>query len=172
MNQIELAVYHHDLHHYLAGDAPYFVEAKTDLEEPQNVAQAFDLQIYPYIVRTHDTKLPDASADGLIKMLTTHADPVRATYLAYSWVWYLLYCEAKKRAAPTGYYKDLPLFDFSDVALTAQKKADLLAATLKQDTRWAGAAWNSQMGLWEPICNLASAIRDRLGGPDMVPTSA
>jgi hypothetical protein len=170
--QFEGALSKNELHHFLAGDTPYFVEAKTDNEEPQNVEQAFDLQICPYIIRTQDTNLPDALADGLIKMLTTHADPARATYLAYSWVWYLLYCEAKKRGDPTGYYKDLPLFDFSDVALTAQRKADLLAATLKQDTRWAGAAWNSQMGLWEPICNLALAIRDRLGGPDMVPTSA
>lgn len=170
---LERALHRQELHQFLAGNAPYFVEAKTDNEEPRNVEQAFDLQVYPYIVRTHDTNLSDALADGLIKMLSTHADPARAICLAYSWVWYLLYCEAKKRAAPTGYDKDLPFFDFSDVALTAPRKASLLEATLKQDTRrWAGAAWNSQMGLWEAICNLALAIRDRLGGPDMVLTSA
>jgi len=163
-SQFEMALKNHELDHFVAG-----VHAQVDNEEPQNVRQAFDLQVYPTIRKTQDPSLPDQLADALIKMIHTHLDTNRALYLAYKWIWYCRYIEQKKAMDPTGFYVDLPVFDFSDVALLLQKQTAAHAASLKQDTRWAGAAWNSAAGLWEPIIKTAQNVRDKLSGPDCVP---
>lgn len=168
-SQLDMALQQGALHHFLAGDPPYFVHAKVDNDEPQNVQQAFDLQIYPYLKKSHDPAFADQMADALIQMIHSHRDTHRALYLAHTWIWYCLHCEHKKTADPKGYYADLPAFDFSDVALLLQRKTSEHAAALRQDTRWAGANWNSSAGLWEPMVKLALAVRDRLGGPDAVP---
>jgi hypothetical protein len=39
---------------------------------------------------------------------------------------------------------------------------------LKQDKRWAGADWHSQDGLWEPLQNDLTIIKDRFGGIDLL----
>ncbi len=30
---------------------------------------------------------------------------------------------------------------------------------------WAGAAWNSEAGLWDPLVRTAHHVRDKLNGP-------
>jgi hypothetical protein len=59
--------------------------------------------------------------------------------------------------------------DMSAVALALQVQLEANKAALVVDTRWAGAAWNSQHGLWDPLMRTALVVRDKLGGPDFVP---
>lgn len=168
--QFDQALRKNELHRYVAGEPPYFVHTQSDNPEPQNVVQAFDTQVYPYWLRTHDAQLPDLLADALVRMLKEHPDPNRAVYLACTWLWYLRNCEDKRDKAPQGHYKDVPPMDLSDVALLLQRRASERSAELAQDTRWAGASWNSDNGLWGPIVKTTTFIRDHLKGPDAVPT--
>lgn len=166
-NVLSLALANDELDRFLAGEPFYFVEAQTDNPEPQNVAQAFDELVVPQWQQ--DPSFAPRFVAALMKLLASYPDRNRAIYLAHRWVWYYRYCLSKKHAEPTGRYAGLFEVDLGGVAaqlkqLTQERKADLLA-----DTRWAGASWNSDNGLWGPLLRTSIHLRDRLGGPDFVP---
>jgi hypothetical protein len=105
----------------------------------------------------------------LLKILATYPDRNRAIYAVAVWVWYYRFCLSKKHAQPQGLYAGLFEVDMSAVALALQGQLEANKAALVVDTRWAGAAWNSPHGLWDPLMRTALVVRDKLGGPDFVP---
>lgn len=168
-NVLQLALNHNDLDKFIVGEPFYFQEAKADNEEPQNVAAAFDQLVMRYWLQTHDASFPGRWVAALLQALETYPDRNRAIYAVSDWVWYYRYCLAKKQSAPQGIYADLFVIDLSSVALVLKQQLEANKASLVADTRWAGAAWNSQSGLWEPLMRTALNVRDKLGGPDFVP---
>ena len=159
---------------FLAGDGPYFVDARTpdEHEEPQHVEAAFDLLVLPLWTASRDAAIPSALVAGLLRLLAAHPDPNRAAYAASSWIWYALYCQDRQRKHPTGRYGGLFAIDFTPVAAPLKAVIETRKDALVADTRWAGAAWNSPDGLWTPLVRTALAVRDRLAGPDFVPANA
>jgi len=166
---VSLALAHDDLHRFLAGDAPYFVQARTDNDEPQNIARAFDTQVLPYWRRTSDAAFPGQFTAALMRLLLTWPDRNCAIYLVYGWIWHYRYCLADSHARPDGRYAGLFDLDLDALAVQLRVAAAARRRELMSDTRWAGAAWNSDSGLWAPVLRVAVAVRDRLGGPDAVP---
>jgi hypothetical protein len=170
-NVLLLALANNELDKFLVGEPFYFQEAKSDNDEPQNVAAAFDLLVLRYWQETRNPQFPGRFVAALLKILTNYPDRNRAIYAAAVWVWYYRFCLSKKHATPDGLYADLFEIDMSVVALALQKQLESNKAALVIDTRWAGAVWNSQNGLWDPLMRTALVVRDKLGGPDFVPAN-
>ncbi|MCW1247669.1 hypothetical protein OC610_24855 [Pseudomonas sp. SAICEU22] len=170
-NVLLLALANDELDKFLVGEPFYFQEAKNDNAEPQNVVAAFDQLVLRYWQQTHDIQFPGRFVAALLKILATYPDRNRAIYVAAVWVWYYRFCLSKKQAQPGGLYADLFEIDMGAVALALQRQLELNKAELVQDTRWAGASWNSQNGLWGPLMRTALVVRDKLGGPDFVPAN-
>ncbi|WP_443696762.1 hypothetical protein [Pseudomonas sp.] len=168
-NVLLLALANDELDKFLVGEPFYFQEAKSDNDEPQNIVAAFDLLLLRYWQQTHDPLFPARFVAALLKILATYPDRNRAIYAAAVWVWYYRFCLSKKHAQPQGLYAGLFEIDMSAVALALQAQLEANKAALVVDTRWAGAAWNSQHGLWAPLMRTALVVRDKLGGPDFVP---
>ncbi|UXY50417.1 hypothetical protein [Pseudomonas tohonis] len=171
-NVLLLALANDELDRFLVGEPFYFLEARSDNDEPQNVVAAFDQLVVPYWRETRDPAFPQRFVAALLKILATYPDRNRAIYLAHDWVWYYRFCLAKKRAQPEGPYGDLFEVDMSGVAVALQRQLEANKAALQADTRWAGAAWNSPDGMWTPLLRTAVTVRDKLGGPDFVPANA
>ena len=165
------ALAHDQLDRFLVGEPFYFFEAPNDNEEPQNVVATFDQLLLPYWRETHDDRFPQRFVDALLSILATYPDRNRAIYIAPDWVWYYRFCLAKKRAQPDGPYGDLFDLDLDGVAIALRQQLEANRAALMADTRWAGATWNSQNGLWDPLMRTALTVRDKLGGPDFVPAT-
>ncbi|MFL6965444.1 MULTISPECIES: hypothetical protein [Pseudomonas] len=170
-NVLLLALANDELDKFLVGEPFYFQEAKNDNAEPQNVVAAFDQLVLRYWQQTHDSQFPGRFVAALLKILATYPDRNRAIYVAAVWVWYYQFCLSKKQARPEGLYADLFEIDMGAVALALQRQLELNKAELVQDTRWTGASWNSQNGLWGPLMRTALVVRDKLGGPDFVPAN-
>ena len=170
-NVLQLALANNDLDKFLVGEPFYFQEAKSDNDEPQNVVAAFDLLVVRYWQETRDPQFPGGFVAALLKILATYPDRNRAIYAAAVWVWYYRFCLSKKRTNPDGLYADLFEVDMGAVAVALQKQLERNKAALVGDTRWAGAGWNSQNGLWGPLMRTALVVRDKLGGPDFVPAN-
>ncbi len=170
-NTLIHALANNELEKFLVGEAPYFFEAKKDNEEPQNVNQAFDLLVFPYWKQTKDVDFPAKFVSALLVLLSMHADRNKAIYVAHDWIWHYRYCLNKKRMQPTGYYGDLFEVDLSQVAALLKDLIETNKNKLINDKRWAGAPWNSKNGMWEPLLRISETVRDKLGGPDFVPTN-
>ncbi|MCK1787784.1 hypothetical protein L9Z73_26680 [Pseudomonas sp. TNT11] len=168
-NVLLLALANDELDKFLVGEPFYFQEAKSDNDEPQNIVAAFDLLLLRYWQETHDPLFSARFVTALLKILATYPDRNRAIYAVAVWVWYYRFCLSKKHAQPQGLYAGLFEVDMSAVALALQGQLEANKAALVVDTRWAGAAWNSQHGLWDPLMRTALVVRDKLGGPDFVP---
>ena len=169
---IQRALDHDEMDRFVVGEPFYFLEARVDNEEPQNIPQAFDQLLLPHWREGRDPLLWQRWIAGMLKALRDHPDANRAIYSVANWLWYYHHCLGKKRAQPDGSYADLPELDLGAVALAlqlcmAERKDELIT-----DTRWAGAAWNSPQGIWAPLLRLARAVRDNLAGPDFVPVNA
>ncbi|MBC3373015.1 hypothetical protein HU762_03585 [Pseudomonas sp. SWRI92] len=168
-NVLLLALANDELDKFLVGEPFYFLEAKTDNDEPQNVVAAFDQLIMPHWRQTHDATFPPRFVAALLTMLATYPDRTRAIYIAADWVWYYRFCQDKQRQQPLGPYGDLFDVDMGSVAVALKRLLENHKAELVADTRWAGAAWNSPDGMWTPLMRSAVMVRDKLGGPDFVP---
>lgn len=81
-NVLTLALANDELDRFLVGEPFYFLEARSDNEEPQNVSQAFDQLLMPYWRATHDPDLPFRFIAALLKILATYPDRNRAIYVA------------------------------------------------------------------------------------------
>lgn len=163
-----LALANNELDKFLVGELSYFQEAKSDNDEPQDVVAAFDLLVVRYWQETRDPQFPGKFVAALLTILATYPDRNRAIYAAAVWVWYYRFCLSKKHATLNGLYADLFEIDMGTVALALQKQLESNKPALVTDTRWAGAGWNSQNGLWDPLMRTALVVRDKLGGPDFV----
>ncbi|MCD5973947.1 hypothetical protein [Pseudomonas quasicaspiana] len=170
-NVLFLALANDEFDKFLAGEPYYFLATKDDNDEPQNVIVAFKLLFMPYWREVGDPDFPAKFAQALIKMLETYPDQNRAIYMAECWLWCYRFCLSKKYAQPDGPYAGLFEFDMSAVAAVLKAKLEANKSELMADTRWAGATWNSQNGLWEPLIREAIVVRDELGGPDYVPNN-
>jgi len=171
-NVLQLALANDELDKFLVGEPFYFLEAKVDNDEPQNVVAAFDQLVLPYWRQTHDASLPTRFVAALLTLLATYPDRNRAIYIAQDWVWYYRFCQDKQRKQPQGPYGDLFDIDLGCVAVALKRQLESRKADLQADTRWAGAAWNSPDGMWTPLMRSALMVRDKLGGPDFVPANA
>lgn len=163
------AIFNNELDKFLAGEPPYFFDAKNDNQEPQNVSQAFDSLIIPYWKLTKDPLFPQKFASSLYKLLDTYPDKDRAIYVAHDWIWYYKYCLNKKILNPSGQYGDLFEIDLSEVARLLKSSTEENKNELLSDHRWAGGLWNSKNGMWEPLLKTSETVRDKLGGPNFVP---
>lgn len=170
-NVLLLALANDELDKFLVGEPFYFLEAKNDNDEPQNVVAAFDQLLVPYWCETRDVSFPARFVAALLTILATYPDRNRAIYIAHDWVWYYRFCLSKKRAQPDGPYAELFEIDMGGVAMALKRQLETNKADLIADTRWAGAAWNSQNGMWDPLMRTALMVRDKLGGPDFVPAN-
>lgn len=67
--------------------------------------------------------------------------------------------------------KGLPVFDWrlGPVAVMLKACIERARMSLVADTRWAGASWNGADGIWGVLLRASLHLRDRLGGPDLVP---
>lgn len=154
---------------FLVGEPPYFVEAKNDNEEPQNVNDAFNLIIFAAWEEFRDPRIPESFLGGLEELLRAYPDPNKAIYVVCDWVWFYRYCLNDKANNPNSAYKSLFEVDLRGIALLLREMLEKNKLSLEQDRRWAGAEWNSQNGLWSPLLRQAVAVKDSLGGPDFVP---
>lgn len=170
-NSLVRAISNNDLMKFLVGEPPYFFEAKSENEEPQNVSQAFDSLVVPYWKHTKDVNFPGNFVASLFNALNVYPDRNRAIYVAHDWIWYYTYCLNKKKAQPTGYYGDLFEVDLSNVASLLKSLLESNKTQLINDERWGGASWNSKSGMWGVLLRTSEAVRDKLGGPDFVPTN-
>ena len=169
---IQRALDHDEMDLFVVGEPFYFLEARVDNEEPQNIPQAFDQLLLPHWREAGDPLLWQRWIAGMLKALRDYPDVNRAIYGVANWLWYCHDCLGKKRAQPEGSYANLPELDLSAVALALQLRMAERKDELIADIRWAGAAWNSPQGIWVPLLRLATALRDKLGGPDFVPANA
>ncbi len=169
---LKLALDNDELDRFVVGEPFYFLEARVDNEEPQNIPQAFDQLLLPHWREAGDPLLWQRWIAGMLKVLRDYPDANRAIYSVANWLWYYHYCLGKKRVQPEGSYADLPELDLGAVALALQLRMAERKDELIADTRWAGAAWNSPQGIWAPLLRLARAVRDNLAGPDFVPINA
>lgn len=160
-----------ELDKFLVGEPFYFLGTKNDNDEPQNVVAAFDQLLVPYWRETHDASFSTRFVAALLTILATYPDRNRAIYIAHDWVWYYRFCLSKKRAQPDGLYAELFEIDMGGVAVALKRQLEINKPDLVADTRWAGATWNSQNGMWDPLMRTALMVRDKLGGPDFVPAN-
>ena len=170
-DRLFLALANGELDKFLVGEPFYFFETKDDNDDPQNVVVAFDLLILPYWWETRDPLFPKRFADALLQMLKIYPDPNRAIYMVHRWIWYYQSCLSEKRMKAAGLYTDIFEIDLTSVASVLKDKLEANKADLITDTRWAGAVWNSKNGLWDPLVRTAMGVRDKLGGPDFVPSN-
>lgn len=70
--------------------------------------------------------------------------------------------------------KGIPLFDWrlEPVAVMLKACIERARTALVADTRWAGASWNGADGIWGALLRASLHLRDRLGGPDLVPSES
>ena len=165
---LELALQNDELDRFLAGEPFYFLETKNDHDDPQNVIVAFDVLFMPQF-KARNTALPQMFVQALLKLIANYPDRNRALYMAVDWVWCYRYLLQKKQMQPGGPYASLPIIDLSAVANDLKLSLEEQKEDLMRDLRWAGALWNSRLGLWEPLLRTALHVRDKLGGPDFVP---
>jgi len=170
-NVLRLALANDELDKFIVGEPFYFQEAKVDNEEPQNVVAAFDQLVLPHWLLTRDSQFPGRVVGAMLRALATYPDRNRAIYAVSDWLWYYRFCLAKKRSQPQGMYAELFEIGMDAVALCLKQQLEIHKTDLISDTRWAGAAWNSKAGLWEPLMRTALNVRDKLGGPDFVPAN-
>jgi hypothetical protein len=170
-NVLLLALANNELEKFIVGEPFYFQEAKNDNDEPQNVIAAFNQLVLRYWLDSRDSSFPSRFVSALIAVLHTYPDQNRAIYAASDWVWYYRYCLSKKYAQPQGMYADLFDVDLNQVASVLKQKLEENRADLCGDTRWAGVGWNSKRGMWDPLIRTAIGVRDKLGGPDFVPSN-
>lgn len=168
---LAIALANGELDKFLVGEPFYFFETKDDNDDPQNVVVAFDLLFMPYF-RAGDKLFQATLVTSLVKMLETYPDRDRAIYMAQRWIWYYRFCISKRNAQPQGVYAALPDIDLTAPSMVLKRQMEANKAELIEDIRWAGATWNSKYGLWEPLVRTALHVRDKLGGPDYVPTNA
>ena len=166
------AIASNELEKFLIGEPPYFLEAKNDNEEPQNVSQAFDSLIIPYWKRTKNVGFPLEFLRALINLIDAYPDKNRAIYVVHDWIWYYLFCLGKKRVQPFGHYGDLFEIDLGELAALLKKCLEDNKRGLIADQRWAGGLWNSKNGMWEALLRTSEAVRDKLNGPDFVPANS
>lgn len=170
-NVLLLALANNELEKFIVGEPFYFQEAKNDNDEPQNVIAAFNQLVLQYWLDSRDSSFPARFVSALMAALRNYPDQNRAIYATSDWVWYYRYCLSKKYAQPQSVYADLFEVDLSQVASMLKQKMEENKADLIGDTRWAGAAWNSKHGMWDPLVRTAIGVRDKLGGPDFVPSN-
>ncbi|RAU47869.1 MULTISPECIES: hypothetical protein [unclassified Pseudomonas] len=168
---LAIALTNAELDKFLVGEPFYFFETKDDNDDPQNVVVAFDLLFMPYF-RAGDKLFQAAFINSLAKILETYPDRNRAIYMAQRWIWYYRFCISKRNSQPQGVYAALPDIDLTAPSIVLKRQMEVNKTELVNDTRWAGAPWNSKQGLWEPLVRTAVHVRDTLGGPDYVPDNA
>ncbi|SET27162.1 hypothetical protein [Pseudomonas graminis] len=154
---------------FIVGEPFYFVEAKTDTKEPQNVRDAFDLLVLDYWTKTKNETFAVKFATAMLKALDTYPDKNRAIYAVSYWIQYYQYCLIQKKSNPNGKYGALFEMDTAGIARAFKHELEVNKAELINDTRWAGESWNSKQGLWEPLMRMALGVRDKFEGPDFVP---
>lgn len=155
---------------FIVGEQPYFVPAKVEKEEPQNIIQAFDLVLYPYWLATKDGDLPGKIENAFLSLIDNYHDRNRAIYCVITWIWYYKYCESKKIAQLAGYYSNLFELKLDTVSNRLRKALEENRTELIADQRWAGGTWNSDNGMWLPLTRVATVVREKLSGPDFVPS--
>ena len=170
-NVLELALHHDEFDRFLAGEPFYFLETKDDNADPQNVVVAFD-RLFMSQFNARNASFSASFVQALLKLLNHYPDQNRAIYMAQGWIWCYCYCLANKEAQPDGPYAALPKIDLSAVSDILKRRLVERRAELTADQRWAGAAWNSEAGLWDPLVRTAHHVRDKLNGPDSVPDGA
>ncbi|MDG6404032.1 hypothetical protein QCD79_28830 [Pseudomonas quasicaspiana] len=170
-NVLFLALTHNEFDKFLVGEPFYFLETKDDNDEPQNVNIAFKLLFMPYWREVGDPDFPAQFVQALLKMLRTYPDKNRAIYMAQGWLLCYQYCLNKKDSEPTGLYAGLFDIDMTPVAAELKAQMEANKTELTADTRWAGATWNSQNGLWDPMVHTALRVLHKFGGPDHVPSN-
>ncbi|MFK3737199.1 hypothetical protein [Massilia sp. TN1-12] len=162
---------HNAFEKFLVGEPPYFFHAKNDNEEPQNVSQAFYTLIIPYWNLTKDIDFPKRFSSALYQLLDTYPDKNRAIYVAHEWIWCYKYFFDKNILNSSEYYRELFEVDLSQVAYLLKSLIEENKEGLINDHRWAGRSWNSQNGMWGPLLKVSETVRDKLGGPNFVPTN-
>ena len=162
------AIVANELPKLLIGDPPYFFDSKTDEIRPQNFQQVLDRILLPYWSSTHDPDLPSQFLSSLMTLLQNYTDRNKALFAVSSWIWCYRSCVSRKEEQPAGFYAALFEVDLSPAAELLRRKLEECKQDLLTDTRWAGASWNSQAGLWEPIVRTAQVVRDKLNGPDYI----
>lgn len=150
---------------FLLGEPPYFHEARAEHEEPQNVGAAFEALLLPYWHRTTDPELGERLTRACLALLAGHPDHNRAIYCVHAWIWEYRYAQVGK---------GIPVFDWrlEPVVVTLKASIERARTALVGDTRWAGAPWNSTDGIWGALLRASLHLRDRLGGPDLVPSES
>lgn len=156
---------------FIVGEPFYFLEAKADTKEPQNVRDAFDLLVLDYWKKAKDDKFPGQFATAMLKALRTYPDKNRAIYAVSFWLQYYTYCLTQKKSNPSRMYHELFQMDTDSIARALKHELEANKAELITDTRWAGESWNSKQGLWEPLMRMALGVRDKFEGPDFVPNN-
>lgn len=169
-NPLLAALANGELHKLLLGYAPYFFDGRSENEEPQNVNLVFDLLMLPYWESGQHPEFPAIFKNGLLTMLEHNIDMTEAIYIAADWLWYYHYCLQQKRQRPDGQYARLFEIDLGDVGVQLKRLMQRHRQDLMHDLRWAGAAWNSDSGMWQPLLRSAINVRDKLHGPDFVPS--
>lgn len=170
-NVLILALAYNELEKFLVGEPFYFQEAKNDNDEPQNVIAAFNQLVLQYWLDSRDSSFPSRFVSALIAVLCTYPDQNRAIYAVSDWIWYYRYCLSKKYSQSAGRYAELFEVDLTFAASVLKQQLEANKADLITDIRWAGAAWNSKHGMWDPLIRTAIGVRDKLGGPDFVPSN-
>ncbi|MDH0339810.1 hypothetical protein N7369_28470 [Pseudomonas otitidis] len=150
---------------FLLGEPPYFHEARAEHEEPQNFGAAFEALLLPYWRETADPELGERLTHACLALLAGHPDHNRAIYCVHAWIWEYRYAQVGK---------GIPLFDWRLEPVVMMLKACIERArtALVADTRWAGASWNGADGIWGALLRASLHLRDRLSGPDLVPSES
>lgn len=144
---------------FLMGIGKYQVKGHSDLSMPNDYNECWRQEIIPF--SRIDDALPRKLAMTLLRLLEYEEDYNLALYTIIMTInWYYFF---KKEGLINFEFELDDLVEPFKNRICAQKN------NLMKDTRWAGAEWNSEDGLWEPFLHATTFIKNKYHGVDLVP---
>src|SRR5690606_34260976 len=91
--------------------------------------------------------------ESIIRLFNYSEDPNLGMLAAVATLnWYYFFVNTNKITS---------VIELKELEPFIKNKLEAQRETLKNDKRWAGEEWNSEEGLWRPICNTAKFILEK-----------
>lgn len=134
---------------FLLGEKGYKCIGRNDMGEPNDYLFCWESEIIPYI-KENPKKFKDIFFNALHELFFYKKDKILGIYSVANHVFWCSYFINKASI-------NLDI-DLTEIINELSIIVDLNKDALRKDKRWAGAEWNSNNGLLEPIRRLLSRI--------------
>jgi len=150
MKMIEEAIKKGELHLFLIGKGEYKCHGRSDYPDPTDYLACWEKEIIPYFNENNSIESVLRLYNSII-MLFDYANDINLGL--YSIAAHIEWCNYFEKGKKIQFS-----LDWKSIAEKLKLAVEINKERLIADKRWAGAEWNSNQGLYEPIIRVLTKL--------------